>query len=185
MPPKQNASVYQLKITLKYIEPSIWRRVVVPSTITFAKLHQVIQVAMGWTDSHLHQFIVGDKYYGEADPEFSFEGPKIYSERSNRLEKVIPNEKTKFLYEYDYGDDWLHEIVVEKISKREPRIKYPVCLDGERHCPPEDCGGPPGYMDFLEALEDLNHPEHDEYLDWVGGDFDPEEFNVDEVNNAL
>jgi hypothetical protein len=174
--------IYQLKVTLKESKPPIWRRILVPGDISLSKLHQILQIAMGWEDSHLHQFIVGGTYYGEPDPGFRDE---MKSERRVKLNQVAPHEKGRFTYEYDFGDSWEHQIVVEKIVPPEPGARYPVCTAGTRACPPEDCGGVWGYESLLEAIADPNNPEHDEMLEWVGEDFDPDAFDLEEINERL
>jgi hypothetical protein len=178
-----DAPIYQLKVTLADSEPPIWRRVLVPGDISLARLHAVLQVAMGWQNSHLHQFIVGDTRYGEPDPmvaELEFK-----NERTATLNHEAPRAEDRFTYEYDFGDSWEHEIVVEKITPPEPGVRYPVCVAGERACPPEDCGGVWGYADFVEAVRDPKHPEHDEMIEWLGGEFDPEAFDREEANRRL
>ncbi|MFH1035643.1 MAG: plasmid pRiA4b ORF-3 family protein [Pseudomonadota bacterium] len=187
MSPKQEPAktIYQLKVTLQDIDPPIWRRLLVPSNVALAKLHKIIQRAMGWEDSHLHQFLVGKQIYGTADPYGFGRGPKILSERSHTLEQVAFRAKMKLLYEYDFGDSWLHEVLVEKVMPADPEARYPVCLEGARACPPEDCGGTPGYEDLLQAPSDPSHPEHEEIKDWVGDDFDPEALDLDKVNRSL
>ena len=183
MPAKQqDSSIYQLKVTLKHSKPPIWRRIQVKGDTTLYKLHQIIQIAMGWTNSHLHQFIADGVYYGEPHPDFGFE---VVSERRVRLNHIISDVKDKFIYEYDFGDGWEHEIVVEKILEPEPKVRYPRCIKGKRNCPPEDVGGVWGYDDFLEAIQKEDHPEHEEYLEWIGGSFDPEEFDCEVVNEEL
>ncbi|MDP9314400.1 MAG: plasmid pRiA4b ORF-3 family protein [Chloroflexota bacterium] len=185
MPARTSAAspaIYQLKVTLYDSKPPIWRRIQVPATVTLGQLHRILQVVMGWTDSHLHQFIVGDSYYGIPDPEWARE---VKHEQRARLSQVAHQEKAKLIYEYDFGDDWLHDIVVEKIFPPEAGKHYPVCVKGKRACPPEDCGGIWGYASFLEAISDPSHPEHAEMLEWVGGAFDPEAFDVEEVNRQL
>ncbi len=179
----KNHPVYQLKITLKGSKPPIWRRVQVANNTTLSKLHKIIQVAMGWWDSHLHQFIIHGENFGIPDPDFDF--MEVTSERGTKLSGVISSEKDKFIYEYDFGDSWEHVILVEKILPPDPNISYPICLKGKRTCPPEDCGGIWGYNDFLEAIQDPDHPEHDDMLEWVGGEFDSEAFSLDEVNSRL
>jgi len=174
--------IYQLKITLKYSRPPIWRRVQVSDNVTLAKLHRVIQEAMGWLDGHLHRFIVGETYYGVPDPDDLSE---IKNEKNIRLGRIVTRPKQKLLYEYDFGDGWEHQIVVEKILTPEPGVRYPLSLDGARVCPPEDCGGISGYADFLEAIRDPKHDQHDEMLEWIGGAFDPEEFDLETVNDCL
>jgi hypothetical protein len=185
MPTKRRSgptTVHQLKISLQNSKPPIWRRVQVPSNITLGELHHVIQQAMGWYDCHLHQFTVGGIDYGEPAPEWEFE---VENENRVRLEQVAPEPKNKLSYQYDFGDDWQHQILVEKVLPAEPDVTYPICLKGKRACPPEDCGGVWGYDDFLQAIQDPNHPEHETMLEWIGGDFDPEAFSVDEVNQRL
>jgi hypothetical protein len=178
-----DSSVYQLKVTLSGSEPPVWRRVQVPGEVSLARLHAVLQLAMGWHNSHLHQFSIGDTRYGEPDPavaelEFS-------NERTAKLNQVAPLVGNRFTYEYDFGDSWEHEIVVETIMPSEPGARYPVCTGGERACPPEDCGGIWGYSELLEAVRDPEHPEHEEMLDWLEGNFDPEAFDLNEVNRRL
>lgn len=180
MPPK--SAIYQLKITLRDSRPPIWRRVLVPGGFSLRKLHQVVQIAMGWTDSHLHQFAVGGINYGEPHPDDEME---MNDERRFTLDQVAPREKSKFTYEYDFGDGWDHEILVEKILPPEPGVKYPLCVKGKRACPPEDVGGVWGYDTFLKAIRDPDHEEHDSYLEWIGGEFDPEAFDLDEINQEL
>ena len=180
----KEAKIYQLKITLKYIRPPIWRRIQIRRDITLAELHLILQAGMGWTNSHLHQFRVGKTYYGDPDID-EFGDMNLKDERKLRLSKLLSKPKQKIVYEYDFGDGWEHEILLEKIVPAEPGIQYPRCLGGARACPPEDCGGVGGYAEFLAAIRDPNHEEHDEYLDWIGGEFDPEEFDVEDFDNAL
>jgi DNA invertase Pin-like site-specific DNA recombinase len=175
-------SVYQLKITLKDFRPPIWRRVQVNSDITLGKLHQIIQASMGWTNSHLHGFSIEGVEYGQPVPEFDLE---IKNEQRVKLSKVVTGEKKKFLYTYDMGDSWEHEILVEKVLPHDLLVRYPVCLTGKRACPPEDCGGVWGYAEFLEAIQQPDHPEHESMLEWVGSAFDPDAFILSEVNQLL
>jgi len=175
-------SVYQLKITLKDFRPPIWRRVQVKSDITLGKLHKIIQASMGWTNSHLHGFSIGGVEYGQPVPELNLE---IKNEQRVKLSKFVTEEKRKFFYTYDMGDSWEHEILVEKVLPHDPLVRYPVCITGKRACPPEDCGGVWGYADFLEAIQQPDHPEHESMLEWVGGAFDPDAFILSEVNQLL
>jgi hypothetical protein len=177
-----NDPIYQLKITLRNSKPPIWRRVLVPATFSLAKLHDVIQYAMGWTDSHLHQFTIDGRFYGVPHPD---DWHDVLKESAYSLAKVAPGEKSKFVYEYDFGDSWEHTIVVEKILPFEPGKVYPVCIAGKRACPPEDVGGVWGYEEFLQAINDPENEEHDSYLEWVGDDFDPEECDLDSINAGL
>jgi hypothetical protein len=186
MPSRKKAqSTYQLKITLRDIRPPIWRRVQVPSDATLGHLHWVIQFSMGWTNSHLHSFSIQGVEYGEPTPELGFDEMDLEDEQSVKLSAVIPGEKFKFSYLYDFGDSWDHDILVEKVLEAEPEINCPICIKAKRACPPEDCGGPWGYQEFLEAIRDPEHPEHEEMLEWVGGFFDPEEAELDEINSLL
>ncbi|MDD2904119.1 MAG: plasmid pRiA4b ORF-3 family protein [Syntrophales bacterium] len=175
-------STYRLKVTLKGIKPPIWRRIEVSNQITLSKLHQILQVAMGWTDSHLHHFLIGETYYAEPDPEF---GSDNVNENRVKLSQLPLREKMKFYYDYDFGDNWEHEILVEKIITVTGGNKPPVCLKGRRACPPEDIGGIWGYAEFLEAIGDPKHPDHEGILEWVGGQFDPETFELEEINRKL
>lgn len=181
----QAQSIYQLKITLKDYRPPIWRRVQIRSDITLAQLHWVIQFSMGWTNSHLHSFTIQGIEYGVPMPEFGFDEIDLWDERPVKLSKVISGEAFKFSYLYDFGDSWEHNILVEKVLEADPEINYPICIKARRACPPEDCGGVWGYRNFLEAIQNPDHPEHDELLEWVGGSFDPEEIELDEINSLL
>jgi hypothetical protein len=180
-----NTPIYRMKVTLKGSKPPIWRRIEVPGDVTLGKLHIILQIVMGWTDSHLHQFLISNQYYGEPDPEF---GMEIRSERRIKLSQAVPQEKGKFTYEYDFGDSWDHAILVEKILAPEESVSYPRCIKGKGACPPEDCGGIWGYYELLEALQNPEHPEHSEMKEWVEdthGDFDPDAFDLDAVNSML
>lgn len=167
--------VHELKVTLQGIKPPIWRRFRVRDDTTLGKLHDHLQVIMGWTDSHLHQFVAQGVYYGRPDPEFP--RPR-QDERKVRLADVLKKPKDHLTYEYDFGDGWEHELVLEQVLPHEPRARYPVILAGKRACPPEDCGGIPGYDRLLEALANPVDPERQDLLEWVGEDFDPENFDM-------
>jgi len=178
---KKSTKVYELKIWLKNIKPPIWRRFVVPSDMRLSMLHNVIQDVMGWMDSHLHSFMVGDKHYSQPDPDFDSYGD-VQDESKAKLTDLVRKRKDRFMYEYDYGDGWEHVVEVVSVGPAEPGVKYPVCLAGKRACPPEDCGGPWGYGGLLEAMRNPDHPEHEEMLDWVGDQFDPEAFDLKRIN---
>lgn len=175
------AKVHQLKVVLRGSEPPIWRRLQVPSTTTLAELHGVLQVAMGWEDYHLHQFEIARVTYGIDDGEGW--GPAPKDERRTRLDRVA-RKGTSLVYEYDFGDSWEHDITVDDVFAAEEGKTYPTCTAGERACPPEDCGGIWGYEEFLGALADPDHEEHDRLLEWVGGEFDPERFDLAGVNRV-
>jgi hypothetical protein len=175
-------SIYQLKVTLIDSHPAIWRRIQVGDNILLPQLHGVLQLAMGWTNSHLHSFQVGKQTFAEPSPDDFI---PVTDYRTVRLNQVAPEVKDRFIYLYDFGDSWEHEISVEKILSSEKDAQYPRCLDGKRACPPDDVGGVWGYEDFVKAIRDPRHPEHDEMLEWVGGKFDPEKFDLDGVNGML
>lgn len=176
--------VYQLKVTLRDTKPPIWRRIQVRSDVTLGKLHDILQVIMGWEDDHLHQFMIDDVYYSRIYPDLDF-GRKVEDESKVKLDQVIPAENIRFGYEYDFGDNWYHQIPVEKILSSEERKYYPVCIKGERACPPEDVGSVWSYDSFLSILSDPDNPERVDLLEWVGGDFDPEQFDLEAVNKKL
>ena len=175
----------QFKVALRYIRPPIWRRVVLPDNFTLGQLHDVIQVTMGWQNYHMHSFRFGDVLY-TCQQALEMGDMDMENEEIVFLSRVVTRPKQKFIYEYDFGDSWLHEIVVEKMLPFDPQAKYPVCLGGARACPPEDCGSFPGYCDILEALKAPKKTgEQKELLEWVGGDYDPERFDLDAVNRRL
>ncbi len=176
--------IFLLRITLLGSEPPIWRRVAVQGDVSLFELHQIIQVAMGWENYHLHEFTIKGQNYGDPDNELDL-GPSIVNDKQILLQQVISRARAKFHYLYDFGDDWQHEIVVEKITAPEEGRRYPFCLGGARACPPEDCGGIWGYEELLHIISDPNHPEHHEHLEWLGGPFDPEAFDLETVNKLL
>ena len=172
---------YQLKIALDRIKPPIWRRLLVPADIALDDLHGVFQAAMGWFDGHLHEFVVGKRAYGPADPDL----PTDFDDETGvSLASLISQEGETFRYIYDFGDDWMHTITLEKASA-DTSGSIPRCIDGKRACPPEDCGGIPGYQQILEALKRPAHPDSEELLDWLGDGFDPEYFDLDGINEQL
>lgn len=174
--------VYQLKVTLRGTRPPIWRRFQLPSDVTLHRLHRILQLVMGWMDGHLHQFRVGDTYYGTPDPEFGFE---VKNEKKVRLGEVLRRPKARMVYEYDFGDGWEHDVVLEAAVPASPKGRYPLVLAGRRRCPPEDVGGVGGYYHFLEVMRDPKHREHKDIREWWGGSFDPDSFDVQEVNRAF
>jgi len=154
----------------------------VPSNLGLDSFHNIIQVAMGWTDSHLHQFIANNVFYGIPDDEF---GMEIEDESKYKLSQLLSKEKDTLIYEYDFGDSWEHKIVLEKILPFDSKVALPVCIKGKRACPPEDCGGIWGYEELLETISDPKQPDHEDMLQWLGGEFDPEEFDLEEINEEL
>jgi hypothetical protein len=177
-----NERFYLLKIHLLDIEPKIWRRFVVPASITLDRLHDVLQIIMGWTDSHLHEFTIGNKRYTEY-PEYKDDGLEC---GRYRLVDLIKQKGRTFRYLYDFGDSWEHELVIEDSRYFDPELGTELtCLKGERACPPEDVGGVHGYFEFYNALKDPNHDEHQSYMEWSGGNFDSESFDAYIVNGEL
>lgn len=179
-------ALWQMKVTLHYTQPPVWRRIVVPNTMSLADLHTVIQVAMGWTDSHLHAFTLGDRRTGMR---FGVPSPADWSEVLDEADYTLGSldlrPRGKLHYEYDFGDGWEHDIELEKVL---PHVAgaLPHCPDGQRACPPDDCGGPPGYERFCEVARDPKHPEYRELiLDWYGGAYNPEAFDSAEVDRML
>jgi hypothetical protein len=188
--PKENI-VYQLKISLNGIRPPIWRRVAVPSDITFHDLHTVIQITMGWEDYHLYEFETDHMIIDIPDEVDFFPARKEKLDaQTTKLYEIITEEKQKLTYTYDFGDHWEHTITVEKIETRPDKLEHPVCLKGKRACPPEDIGGIYGYMEIVSMLKE-EHPdsyiqkEIESFTEWYGGDYDPEHFDVEMVNERL
>lgn len=176
---------WQLKIELLGVAPTVWRRVVVPESIKLPKLHQVFQTVLGWTNSHLHEFVIGGVRCANTDPEFTDELEQV-EEKRVVLSKALGAEARCFDYVYAFGDDWHHVVIVEgkhPHSGVAPSLIH--CSGGQNACPPEDVGGARGYAEFLTAIADENHGEHDRYLECIGGHFDPKRFALDATNLAL
>ncbi|MCC7527992.1 MAG: plasmid pRiA4b ORF-3 family protein [Candidatus Melainabacteria bacterium] len=171
-----------LKVMLRGVEPLIWRRLEVPATITLNRLHMVFQDALGWTNSHLHTFLIGDTEYGYEDEDGELD---TVDEKGIKLVKVLKHNTPGFWYLYDLGDHWLYDVHVEGWCPPREGKQYPICLDGARKCPPEDCGGVHGYKRMLSVLADRKDPEREEFLTWLGGKYDPEEFDILAINRKL
>jgi hypothetical protein len=180
----KNRALYQLKITLQDIQPPIWRRIQVWEDTTLAQLHGILQIVMSWEDYHLHEFTIGRRRYSLPDPEDDMFERKVSDERRAALCDVVPRVGTQFIYLYDFGDNWRHDLLLEAITLPEPAAQYPRCIAGERRGPPEDVGGTSGYDEYLEAIADAEHEEHENLLQWRGP-FDSEAFSPDEVNQRL
>ena len=173
----------QLKISLEKTKPAIWRRIIVDSSISFFELHHTIQLVMGWTNSHLFEFKVNGYTLGRLsqEPEFN---EKLIDSCTATLEPVL-SESEKFSYIYDFGDYWKHEILVEGFFSKEPGKTYPACIEGELCCPPEDCGGIPGFYHLQEISKNKKHPEYKETLTWLGKSNSFEHFDKERVNKSL
>lgn len=179
---KNNSPSYLLKITLLGIKPAIWRRFIVPADTTFDRLHEILQRIMGWNDGHMHGFRIGDHFC--MSDRFCDDGE--LPESKQILSEVAPKKGSKFLYIYDFGDSWIHEIVVENTNYSNPDWPYLVCcIDGAMACPPDDCGGIPGYDDLCEAMKYKNHPDHDDLVEWLGYLYVPYYWDMEEVNTAF
>jgi hypothetical protein len=174
---------WQLKIELLDVIPTVWRRLIVPETITLPILHRVFQAAVGWTNSHLHEFVIGGVRYSEPDPDFDEE--LHVDERNVELQKALGMDARCFDYVYDFGDDWHHVVMVEDQHIDAKRPKLIRCDEGENACPPEDVGGALRYADFLAAIADPAHEEHDALRKWSGGRFDPRHFDLEATNRTL
>ena len=183
--PKNPIPIYQLKIVLLDINPPVIRILQIKGNANLNKLHHYIQGAMGWTDSHLHEFkINGQRYQANEQMYDDVDNPDMFDERDYQINKLL-KEGDSFEYIYDYGDFWEHEIKVEKIIPPEDGVNYPICTYGERACPPEDCGGSWGYENSLAILKDPKHEEHESYSEWVGEDFDPEKFDLENTSRII
>jgi hypothetical protein len=187
-PSVRPALIYHLKISLEGAKPPIRRRLQVPGNANLGWLHAVVQVAMGWTNSHLHRFVAADRMY--SDPSFGLDefedDPRVFDENTTAIRNIATRAKSAFFYEYDFGDSWHHRITVEKILPPNPAAgRFAECLDGEGACPPEDCGGVWGYADLLKIIRNPKHKEFESMMEWLGGKFDPEAFNRDRINKYL
>ena len=178
---KLKASIYQLKITLLGIQPPIWRRILVPSTMRLCCLHDAIQAVFGWTDTHLHHFEKHGEYWGVLDDE---DFAELNDETKVPVRKVLMGEGDSMTYTYDFGDNWRHKVLLEKILPA-GAISRPICVDGRRRRPPEDVGGPSGYQEFLEVTFGPGHEESEHFREWAGGTYHAEEFDLKAVNDAL
>ena len=175
-------SIYQIKVTLQDVSLPIWRRVQIDSTSSLEDCHSALQIAMGWENNHLHEFVKDGVRYGVPDEEFS---NNTEDEQDFRLQQLLKVEKDSLIYLYDFGDGWEHVVELEKILPFSIETKLPECIDGSRMGPPEDVGGPPGYEMFVEAIADKSHPNHAEIIEWIGEDFDVDFFNVVEINEMF
>ena len=174
-------TVHRLKIALLGVKPAIWRRVEIASDAKLPAVSKVMLMAMGWTDTHLHAFNVGRRTFTDLDPDFPNDD---LDERRYTLAHVLPRVKDSLRFDYDFGDGWQHRVTLEAIVSADPDARYPRCVAGRRACPPEDCGGPYGYAEFLEAIGDPTHPEHERLLEW-SGPFDADAFDLLDTNLGL
>lgn len=174
--------VYQLKVTLKGIRPPIWRRVLVPGNVTLARLHRIIQNVMGWWDYHLYAFTIADREFSEGEDDYD---TGFLQAAGRRLFELNLRPRDRFAYLYDFGDDWNHEVLLERVLQANLDEQYPICVGGARSCPPEDCGGVIGYEELLRVLTDPTDEEHESMWEWVGAHYDPERFELQIANMRL
>lgn len=177
-------TAYRVKVKLRGVRPPVWRRVEVASDTTLSDLAGMLEGAMGWLGGHLHGFECNGVLYGVPD-EFDLGFRETVDERTVELADVLPTVSSKMRWDYDFGDGWEHDIVVEAIEPAREGATYPMCVGGRRACPPEDCGGPWGYADLLAALSDPTHPEHDDLVEWTTPGFDPTAFDPNEATQMM
>lgn len=173
-------TIVTLKVTLRGIKPPVWRRLLMPAGMTLGALHHAIQAAMGWHDSHLHAFDIAGRQYGDRGTV-----DDVADEERMTLGGLLRSGVARFAYTYDFGDNWEHTVAIERNRPPPAARRYPACIAGRRNCPPEDCGGPWGYAEFLAILADPAHPEHAERLEWLEEDLDPDEFSVEVADAAV
>ncbi len=176
-------SIYQLKLTLIDSQPPIWRRVQIESGVTLDRLHHILQIVMGWTDSHMHGFRVPQRTRPGARPRLL--PVESGDEKATRLSDLLRRPRDWCVYDYDFGDGWEHHLLLEEVVTRVPSARYPMVLAGRGACPPEDVGGLSGYYHLLQVMKDPKHPEHEDMLEWVGGNLDPTAFNAYDINRAF
>ena len=177
-------SIIQLRVELRGTDPDVWRSIRIKTSSTLSMLHKAIQGAMGWTDSHLHQFEKNGLFYG---PDYmnEYEMDIEYHSERKQLRSVFERPGEWLRYEYDFGDGWTHLIELEYWLPDDPKFKHPICIDGKRACPPEDCGGIRGYENLIEIMSDPENEEFDDMLNWIGRVYDPEQFSIEDANNRL
>ena len=170
-----------MRIQLNDVEPAVWRRLLVPAAVRMSTLADILLAVRGWSNAQLHAFEVGEQRYGMDDDD----PPEDEIDEQTVTVLQALRGVTRFTFEYDFGDSWEHEVIVEELTRSDAGLKHAVCLDGANACPPEDVGGPPGYSTFLRAITDPGHEEHEAYLEWVDGSFDPTAFDLGKVNTRL
>jgi len=176
------ANIYQIKMTLEGSKPPIWRRILIEDNIRLDALHRVLNATMGWCDCHLWSFETGWESYGPKDPNWDDD---FIDAKKHKLNQLLSEEGQKIQYVYDFGDDWRHLLTLEKILPKEKGQKYPQCIKGKGNCPPEDCGGIWGFAELLKVIKDKKHPEHDDMMEWLDEEYDPQYFDLEEINQRL
>lgn len=178
-------TIYQIRLELKGTEPAIWRTLLVPSDVPLSDLHKIVQTAMGWANSHLHQFAKGNRFLEPPQPEDGMWDSSGENYTGMTLDEFLQKKNDVITYDYDFGDGWEHEIKLEAILPADETIKLPKCIAGAMACPPEDCGGIWGFQEFKNIMKDPSHPEYEGYFEWYGGEFDPGAFDMEEINEML
>lgn len=181
----EETKVLQLKITLADTKPTIWRRILLKDNCSFYELHMIIQCAMGWENYHLYEFNINNYRIGEPDSDFDYDNKVIHSKEVKLNAILLESEKESFHYTYDFGDTWNHEITVEKILPSDKIQNHPVCTEGAMNCPPEDCGGIPGFTHFVNVMKDPENSQYEELMEWYGQAYDPEYLSLQDINHAL
>jgi hypothetical protein len=181
---KRVKAIFQLRVSLRDIDPPIWRSVQVPEDTKLPRLHRIFQLLFNWEDYHLHEFRLGKRLYGEPDPDDELYERKVIDESPVPLNRIVQHVGATFEYVYDFGDNWRHDVLLEAILLPSPDAFYPRCVAGARNGPPEDAGGVRGYASYLEAIADPDHDRHEELLAWRGP-FDPEAFSIAALNASL
>jgi hypothetical protein len=176
--------IYQVKVELQEIEPLIWRRLQIPADLFLHDFHKVLQTTMGWENQHMHVFIKGKRFFGQGDIEWN-KGTLFQDYTIVRVNDLLRKPGDEMIYHYDFGDDWRHRITLEKVLAPDPMAYYPVCIDGARECPPEDCGGPIGYQTLVEAVKDPSNPQHRFFKELFPDGLDPEYFDLEQINDIL
>lgn len=183
MEKNQSQLIYQIKISLNGISPSIWRTVLVRSDLTLTDFHFIIQIVMGWNCKHLHQFITNNTYYGTIALE---DIDDLEDENTYIISQLMQKEGDSIIYEYDFGDSWKHTIILEKILPHNISVNPVICIKGQRACPKEDCGGAFNYEELIKIISNTKHPRYEESHEWLDEEkFDPEKFNIEEINKQL
>jgi len=178
------AQIYQVVVTIRGIRPPIWRRLLIPADLFLHDFHKVLQTAMGWDNQHVHLFLKGKKIFGMKETGWMESGDS-QDYTAIRVNDLLRRPGDKMVYHYDMGDDWMHDVVLENVTEPVPDIYYPLCVDGARECPPEDCGGPQGYKEMIEAVKDPSSPHHRFFKALFPEGMDPEYFDKELINDFL
>jgi len=183
--PKIQDRIYQIKVGLLEVSPLVWRRFLIPSRVSLHRLHLVLQDVIGWQNYHLYRFQIGSNEYGVPDLDKDFSESDFKDSKRAKLGKLVKGKNEIFIYQYDFGDGWEHQLLIEDIFIRDLEKQYPICLEGENSGPPEDSGGPHGYAEMMEITRNPTHPEYQDVKIWLGKGFNPRKFDLKSVNKRL